>query len=665
MILMEANRRTNGSFFLILKIFTTAIALIIIALVGLNFIPVSLHAQSPRGDANNDNKVDGIDYVIWLLNFNKQAMGASRGDFNDSGFVDGVDYVIWLQNFNGNGDIPTPTTSSGTSSLKTYPSFGGSTYLSPDYEITLQQGSAQSVGSFAFYSFQKPSYPMYDGTGTLIQNFTPNFRHNTVRHSSSIFSFGGSPVTARVKVKPGAPHITLPLTSCKILPSFYNIPCTVSGTDTMVFTMTKPAKVFVIANYDVVWNKYVTMGQGHKSISAWREYSAQKTRQDYHDVNSTEISQGYKNPFIVIAHDLESTAEVPSKTGALVINPGQQVTQTLIDSASVIWFTPGVHDYSGFGTSPGNQIIFKKGQTVYLEGGAYVISRFKRSSAGTGITRLLGRGVLSGTNLKWVKKERHLSAVLLDIDEIRGITITDRAAYGIERIVGSPADVPMQISDIAMIGSWHGNTDSIEGQNATMEDSLLMAFDDNLKLKEQFQARRLVIWQGANAHPIMIHENTNRDLSASIAEDIDIVAYTRTPPNGADTWDLVSSAAIASVRGGNSTASNFTFRNIRIESPYLNRVIAVYNLNTNIINPGWFSPTSETNHSRVNGMLFQNITVTSPIIALESLLGSAYTNSINNVTIQNLNIQATKVIETNKDGFFEFEGAITGLTFPQ
>lgn len=52
------------------------------------------------GDTNNDNIVDGLDYVVWLNHYNQSATGASFGDFNNNGFVDGLDYVIWLNNYN-------------------------------------------------------------------------------------------------------------------------------------------------------------------------------------------------------------------------------------------------------------------------------------------------------------------------------------------------------------------------------------------------------------------------------------------------------------------------------------------------------------------------------------------------------------------------------------
>jgi len=53
------------------------------------------------GDANGDNKVDGIDYAIWLVHFGQLTnYGYRDGDFNGSGKVDGLDYAIWLVNFN-------------------------------------------------------------------------------------------------------------------------------------------------------------------------------------------------------------------------------------------------------------------------------------------------------------------------------------------------------------------------------------------------------------------------------------------------------------------------------------------------------------------------------------------------------------------------------------
>src|SRR3972149_526596 len=52
------------------------------------------------GDANNDGRVDGIDYVIWFNNYGQISQGGSSvGDFNNDTKIDGGDYVIWFNNY--------------------------------------------------------------------------------------------------------------------------------------------------------------------------------------------------------------------------------------------------------------------------------------------------------------------------------------------------------------------------------------------------------------------------------------------------------------------------------------------------------------------------------------------------------------------------------------
>jgi parallel beta-helix repeat protein len=51
------------------------------------------------GDANDDNIVDGADYIVWLSNYNKALFGHTNADFNNSSKIDGADYIIWLNNY--------------------------------------------------------------------------------------------------------------------------------------------------------------------------------------------------------------------------------------------------------------------------------------------------------------------------------------------------------------------------------------------------------------------------------------------------------------------------------------------------------------------------------------------------------------------------------------
>lgn len=51
------------------------------------------------GDANRDNLVNGIDYVIWHSHFGQSHTGPDWGDFDDNGRVDTDDYDILIANY--------------------------------------------------------------------------------------------------------------------------------------------------------------------------------------------------------------------------------------------------------------------------------------------------------------------------------------------------------------------------------------------------------------------------------------------------------------------------------------------------------------------------------------------------------------------------------------
>jgi len=64
------------------------------------FSPVVARAQEVHfsTDANNDQKVDGKDYVIWVKNFGKPTTnGSLDGDFNGDGTVDESDFNLWFE----------------------------------------------------------------------------------------------------------------------------------------------------------------------------------------------------------------------------------------------------------------------------------------------------------------------------------------------------------------------------------------------------------------------------------------------------------------------------------------------------------------------------------------------------------------------------------------
>jgi len=65
-----------------------------------SFINIDPEVCGFQGDATADCITDGVDYMIWLMNYDRNTNdGAVTGDFNLSGKVDWLDYVVFLAGF--------------------------------------------------------------------------------------------------------------------------------------------------------------------------------------------------------------------------------------------------------------------------------------------------------------------------------------------------------------------------------------------------------------------------------------------------------------------------------------------------------------------------------------------------------------------------------------
>ena len=56
------------------------------------------------GDANRDNEVDGLDYVIWAMNY-QSGTTFEEGDFTGDGEIDIGDFVQWANNFGATAGV--------------------------------------------------------------------------------------------------------------------------------------------------------------------------------------------------------------------------------------------------------------------------------------------------------------------------------------------------------------------------------------------------------------------------------------------------------------------------------------------------------------------------------------------------------------------------------
>jgi hypothetical protein len=66
-----------------------------------NLSPYTIEiAYTLLGDANLDDKVNGIDFNLMATNFNQSGKSWDQGDFNYDGKVNGNDFVLLADNFN-------------------------------------------------------------------------------------------------------------------------------------------------------------------------------------------------------------------------------------------------------------------------------------------------------------------------------------------------------------------------------------------------------------------------------------------------------------------------------------------------------------------------------------------------------------------------------------
>lgn len=46
---------------------------------------------------NNEGRVDGQDFVIWLSHFGQNISGFSNGDYDGNSIVNIYDYIVWVK----------------------------------------------------------------------------------------------------------------------------------------------------------------------------------------------------------------------------------------------------------------------------------------------------------------------------------------------------------------------------------------------------------------------------------------------------------------------------------------------------------------------------------------------------------------------------------------
>lgn len=495
-----------------------------------------------------------------------------------------------------------------------WPGPGGDVGASPDYEVTIHRGANQ-WRPFTYYSYNRPVDKLLDRDGKYIKlNFLglhsnefkrPEDNRDTYAHSWTHFDFAEGPVEVEVKIRRPLNGVSLPLQSCAVLPSTLRIEPRVVGGDTIRFTLDRPAKFAVVPNYQEAFTKL------------------QKAE-------PKQAFEGYRNPLFCFARQPE--VQVPDKQapGTLVVQPGKVHSVDEFARANVLYFEPGLHDYSQFNPDdPDHYVSLRPGQTMYLAGGAYVygVVHCDERSPADSLPLVYGRGTLSGVKQRWSDLPYRTTVernVRLD-----GIQITDPHNH----ISHSFAPV----KDVAVVGAWHGNTDGFTREIPRSErfdgwhidDCFVMAADTNLKVGGRARVRNYTVWQLNNAEPLWV-----RDPDGCTVDGLQVIAYHN--PTGRQTINIT--------RG---VVKNSVFRNILIESPFAPLVFRM-------------TAGGEPGVPIYDNVLFENVTVNTPHLAQKSPFGTTDAKvQLGRVVFRNLTINGVRVTAENCRDYFEFLPGVT------
>jgi hypothetical protein len=498
---------------------------------------------------------------------------------------------------------------------------GGEFLSSPDYKVSLKRGSkiwtpltcySRSKGVDKIIDHEEEGKYVKLGFRRLQSGeyISPENNKDTYAHSWAYFDFSGGPVEVEIKILRPIEGITLPLKSCAVFPSTLGIDCEIAGDDVIRFTIDKPAKIAIVPNHHEALMKL----QGLASKQAF---------------------EGYRNPLFLFARSPETDVPAKDAEGTLLVKPGEQYEVEDFNKAKIIYFEAGVHDYSKYNPDdPNHYIYLLKGQTVYLEGGAFLYAIFNSDIEKPLIDMPLvrGRGIISGDRQPWTGRGSFYNLVKRVC--MNGIHITDPHNH-VTHDLGF-------FKDVAVVGAWHGNTDGI-GRNVRTHDSwkgwhaedcFCMAADTNLVIGGIAKVKNHTLWQLNNAEPVWI-----RHSEKTVADGINIIAYNKSGDGQRNRGQAFNFTMDYRTEGYNN---NILMKNIVVDAPF---IPCIFRITTSIT----------TDELIYENVVFENIVVNTPEIHFKSPIGSIGKKNSNfgRVVFRNLVIQGVKVTRENFTDYFD------------
>ena len=227
---------------------------------------------------------------------------------------------------------------------------------------------------------------------------------------------------------------------------------------------------------------------------------------------------------------------------------------------NVLWFAAGrIHEV-------GERCMLKSGQTVYIEGGAYVKGSFYGKNVSNVTVR--GRGILSGIDIARKPGVAGIPWNLIQLDGqgdgqlVEGLTLIDPPHFCVL------SRGKLAARNLKLFGWWHQTDGWGGGDGSSLEDSFLKVNDDSVKLYGRDQrVSRLVIYQQINGAPFQLGwGGVSQSATNCVVESVDIIHSDAVQKKGEVNQALVSLMS----QHPDSVIRNVVLKQVRVESDISN-----------------------------------------------------------------------------------------------
>ena len=247
-----------------------------------------------------------------------------------------------------------------------------------------------------------------------------------------------------------------------------------------------------------------------------------------------DINEDYENPLMLFANPMpEGRPDLNTNViNVATLKTGEKIPLSAKGN-NTIYFPPGlynlVEDFDIKDLREGLKL--NSGDTVFIEGGAYVIGSFT-STSDTKDIKILGRGVVSGLGQPYSKSKEALNGATFNFNihkqplvyleghehEVEGLTFTDPTHFNVL------TRGKTYVHNIKAFG-WTFCTDGVGvGANSLVENCFFKVNDDSIKAYyDNALFQDCVIWQQVNGAAIQLGWGFNEEHKNITVRNIEII----------------------------------------------------------------------------------------------------------------------------------------------